>query len=326
MNAPLPLTEFPSLLHTRSGADEQRLTWTEPAIERSKQDLIVAWGSLLRKYTAESAASFIVVDQDVAYVVNVNSDLDDPNHYSQDTLNDDELGLRGTLLSFSQKYAVKVSLCICFGVEEVILSHSSRLFSSEFAVHLLSQFRSILDSRKPSAKSPHSVLNFPSQILPGPSCLHHFLKPSEKTALEFLDADWSKVSLSYNDLLGLSGSLAVIIENNGICSGDIVPLMIPESPELYISLLAILRVGACFCPISADRIASERIKFICKDISAKAVITTKELAPLFKDSNLHIIIAEISLLKYYSFEDRPVDPDGLAYCMYDLSFLADSIR
>ncbi|KAK8084210.1 Nonribosomal peptide synthetase 2 [Apiospora hydei] len=54
--------------------------------------------------------------------------------------------------------------------------------------------------------------------------------------------------------------------------------MIPQSPELYLSLLAILKCGGAFCPLNLDA-PSERIGFILGDVKASIVLTTRALAP-----------------------------------------------
>jgi amino acid adenylation domain-containing protein len=93
-------------------------------------------------------------------------------------------------------------------------------------------------------------------------------------AIDFLE-DGSSTKISYESLHVLSDAVARRIIRTlaglGHASG-IIPIFLPQCPELYIAILAILKAGKAFCPLGLDT-PPERLKFILKDLSANLVIT-----------------------------------------------------
>ncbi|KAL1967788.1 hypothetical protein VTN77DRAFT_2477 [Rasamsonia byssochlamydoides] len=134
----------------------------------------------------------------------------------------------------------------------------------------------------PSTETPQlSIANPDPRILPGPQLLHQLaLGRGQKSchAIEFLCPDESVQSLSYEDLDRLSTALAAkIIQALGRSSQSnakniVVPVLIPQSVDLYIAWLAILKAGAAFCPLGTDS-PEDRINFILKDVDAEVVVT-----------------------------------------------------
>ncbi|KAF2133554.1 hypothetical protein P153DRAFT_332464 [Dothidotthia symphoricarpi CBS 119687] len=121
-----------------------------------------------------------------------------------------------------------------------------------------------------------SILNIHPAILQGPTLLHNLVRtPSEAIAIDFLENGSKRRMMSYKTLHAMSDSLAMKIteslsrlEN----ASAVIPVLLPQSPELYVALLAILKAGKAFCPLNLD-IPEERLKFIMKDISANVIIT-----------------------------------------------------
>ena len=131
-----------------------------------------------------------------------------------------------------------------------------------------------------------SILNDPPTVLDGPQLLHELIqweKHSESCALDFSSNETRK-TYSYRDLqscvLFLQSQIqqllvACKLETNDIPIQHIIPVLLPQSPGLYVSQLAILQSGGAFCPINIDA-PKDRIKFVVSDISAKLIITTPE--------------------------------------------------
>ena len=143
-----------------------------------------------------------------------------------------------------------------------------------------------------SGERPMSIFNNPPKLLPGPGLLHELMSwhSGDAPALEFLGPEgpshpyaeklWKA---SYAELKRCVAQLATQL--HGVLSnspkGDyltgkqpIIPVLLPQSPGLYISQLATLQIGAAFCPINGDA-PKERVKFICGDVGAKVVIAMR---------------------------------------------------
>ncbi|KAH0489697.1 hypothetical protein TgHK011_010115 [Trichoderma gracile] len=171
-------------------------------------------------------------------------------------------------------------------------------------------------------KDDLSVLNQQPTELPGPDLLHHLIRePDDSIALEYLGRG-ERVSLSYRQLHDAADALA-----RRICRavGDakdhfVVPVLVHQSPHLYIALLAILKAGGAFCPLNVDA-PPDRVSFILNDVSAGVVVASSELA-----SNIPSQSAVKVLLVDADEEETSLDADSpgcrapstrdLAYVMY----------
>ncbi|KAJ5498446.1 AMP-dependent synthetase/ligase [Penicillium expansum] len=128
-----------------------------------------------------------------------------------------------------------------------------------------------------------AISNASPSTLPGPQLLHELALRglnNSNHAIEFLTADDNVRSLSYRDLDRFSSELANKIARASTTSQGVqrvVPVLLPQSVELYISWLAILKAGAAFCPLNTDA-PTDRIEFILQDVSASVVVTNDALA------------------------------------------------
>lgn len=165
-----------------------------------------------------------------------------------------------------------------------------------------------------------SICNPNPTKLPGPALLHDLIEaPRSAPALEYL-ADGERTYLSYQQFHDAADSLAKLISSahDDRDSQIVVPVLLPQSPYLYISLLAILKAGAAFCPLNIDA-PPERVKFILKDVSAKVVLATRELASKIpSESGVTVIRPDIdnSLPIQENVQHRTSVPGDLAYVMY----------
>ncbi|KAH8666874.1 amino acid adenylation domain-containing protein [Xylariales sp. PMI_506] len=179
-----------------------------------------------------------------------------------------------------------------------------------------------------------SILNPAPRLLPGPALLHELIQTCScngKPAIDYLDESGRRKSLSYDELHKLSDSLAAHIASELHKVGDapeqlIIPLMIPQSPELYISILAILKIGGAFCPLNLDA-PSERLKFIFDDVNAHVVLTTSTLEEKLPRRNESMRIISVDREAFGQIQNgkagdgtryscrTPLESD-LAYVMY----------
>ena len=131
---------------------------------------------------------------------------------------------------------------------------------------------------------PLSAINTEPKRLQGPELLHGLVSlksSSDEPAIDGLLADGTRATLSYSELHTVSDALARVIQQHfgntdSSKTSQIVPLLLRQSPDLYITQLAILKAGAAFCPLNLDA-PPERVRFILKDIEAKVLVTTKDL-------------------------------------------------
>lgn len=164
-----------------------------------------------------------------------------------------------------------------------------------------------------------SILNPRPAKLAGPNLLHELVTPPcLSKALEHLECG-VRTCYTYDDLHRHADAVASRLSRiDGYQEGQlVVPVLVEQSPTLYAVLLGILKSGGAFCPLNIDA-PPERVSFILQDVSAKAVLVSKGLAPVMPpDCPAEIIIAEDAL----EFPEEPStqrnpNSDDLAYVMY----------
>ncbi|EAW06285.1 nonribosomal siderophore peptide synthase SidC [Aspergillus clavatus NRRL 1] len=173
-----------------------------------------------------------------------------------------------------------------------------------------------------------SISNPVPRILPGPQLLHELAlggSKASKKAIDFLSADGETRSLSYETLDRLSSKLAAKVTRalapfqEQLPQNVVIPVLLPQSLDLYISCLAILKAGAAFCPLNTDT-PPERISFILRDVAANVVVTQRSLASKVPDDAALIVITTDDFEIEDSIEElslvRKCDASHLAYVMY----------
>jgi acetyl-CoA synthetase len=96
-----------------------------------------------------------------------------------------------------------------------------------------------------------------------------------KKAFIYCDSNRNE-EYTFSDLQTLSCKYANGLRSYGIEKGDRVFIFMPRSPELYISMLGIIRIGAIAGPMF-EAFMEEAVKDRLLDSGAKAVVTTPEL-------------------------------------------------
>ncbi len=212
-----------------------------------------------------------------------------------------------------------------------------------FLSQVLSQLQHIVINRAASddlfsadSAPLSSIVNPQRKVLRGPLLLHQLVQGASNStiAIDFLTSQKQRVQLSYQDLDRLSDRLAKRLKaalaghydrDDSFTHTSVVPLLIPQSPELYVSQMAILKSGAAFCPLNLD-VPTERLAFILKDVDARVVITTRACRNRFLKSEIGLDV--VSLVIDEDDEDQATDtcpsalsqvqqhPDSLAYVMY----------
>ncbi len=108
-----------------------------------------------------------------------------------------------------------------------------------------------------------------------------------KVALYFID-DAHQKQYTFNEMRLLTNKFANVLKHIGISKGDRVFVFMPRSPELYISLLGIIKIGAIAGPLF-EAFMEEAVLDRLQDSGAVAVITTPELKQRIPRGNLPLL-------------------------------------
>ncbi|MET7530313.1 amino acid adenylation domain-containing protein [Streptomyces goshikiensis] len=161
--------------------------------------------------------------------------------------------------------------------------------------------------------APHAV---PEMSWPAAFAHRARLAP-ERTALVCEDR-----VLSYGELNAAADRLARLLRARGVGAEDVVAVAVPRSPELVVSLLAVMKAGAAYLPLDADH-PRERIAYMLADSGARTVITTREAAGGLPDGPAagRLVLDDPAVAAALAAQDA-TDPgvavplDGAAYVIY----------
>lgn len=132
-------------------------------------------------------------------------------------------------------------------------------------------------------------------------------------------------SLTYSALSGLIASRMDQFQQQGISHGSRVSVCLPRSPEMVITLIAVLRLGACYIPIDPVY-PSARLKVMTEDSHSTVVIVDSLNSEAVRDWAPHnasvIIVSDLPVASVENISSPRVDAwstptsDDTAYILY----------
>ncbi|WP_163871123.1 non-ribosomal peptide synthetase, partial [Myxococcus eversor] len=130
------------------------------------------------------------------------------------------------------------------------------------------------------------------------------------------DDEW----LSYGQLDARANQLARVLSSRGVRPGDFVALLAHRTAQLPVALLAILKAGAAYLPLSPDY-PRERLAFMVRDSGARLVLSQETLVSLLPDGLDVMCLDSAShaeALSHASTEPLPSkpEPEAPAYVIY----------
>ncbi len=132
-----------------------------------------------------------------------------------------------------------------------------------------------------------------------------------KTALLFKDT-----KLSYRQLDETANQLAHYLLQQGVSRGDIIGVAVDRSPEMLITLLAILRAGAAYLPLDPDY-PHDRLSFMVTDSAAKLVIMSAAY-----QGRLSSLTTELtSEATFRAITNYPTEAPKLPFSANDLAYV-----
>ncbi|KAJ3219896.1 hypothetical protein HDU67_008425 [Dinochytrium kinnereticum] len=186
---------------------------------------------------------------------------------------------------------LQVDLC----AESLRLQWTPDLFAREYGATLIQVFIHTLGStigKPPTFSLPPSVSSpDPVRLVTDKAyLLHHLFEAQadahpDAPAIRFLkDMEHPPTLMTYRQVEERANRLsqhlrASVKERHqgvSIAPDDIIPVYLPQSPDFYVSVLAVLKSGGAFLPLSDD-MPLDRIEFIVGDVKAKAVILSSRL-------------------------------------------------
>jgi amino acid adenylation domain-containing protein len=124
--------------------------------------------------------------------------------------------------------------------------------------------------------------------------------------------------LTYADLDRRANQLARLLQAAGTGPGDILGVCLERSPDLIVSVLAILKAGAAYLPLDPGY-PTERLRFVLQDARPRLVITNTDVPDRLPGS-VPFVHLDREAAAIHTQSPDPVDvdtsADQLAYIMY----------
>lgn len=122
--------------------------------------------------------------------------------------------------------------------------------------------------------------------------------------------------LTYKELNEKANSLAYYLRENNIGKNDIVGIMVNRSLEMIISILAVLKSGACYIPIDPEY-PQDRIEYMLDNSNAKTLLSFEKLKNKVSFKNKVYVELKNDLYNYHKKNLSNInEPDDLAYIIY----------
>ncbi len=106
----------------------------------------------------------------------------------------------------------------------------------------------------------------------------------EKIALFYENADGQNLKLTFREIQELSSKMAGFLQSIGIKKGDRVAALLPKTPELIITTLAVWRLGAAYIPLFTA-FGPDAIDHRLSDSGALVVVTNAAQRPKLADTS-----------------------------------------
>lgn len=149
-----------------------------------------------------------------------------------------------------------------------------------------------------------------------PELLHSIF---ERTALTFPQnkaVHAGSRQVSYQELNQAANQLANRLIAKGIQKGDFVGILLKRSPEVYLSMLAILKAGAAYVPLDIGY-PEDRVSFILEDCGAKFLLSDEACSASFKLSCEVILVDDNS----FAIRQNDIDAPEIAITVADPAYM-----
>ena len=284
----LPLRSNPSAGISFVKYLEQRKTGILDAYDHQQ----LTFGSLLQKLKIPRDPSRIPM---VPVIFNIDMGMDNDVSFH---------GLKYQLLSNPRQYENFELFLNVAGVENDVTlewSYNTQLFKAETIERMMNQFELLLTkiNLDPNinlgdidlgndAVNTHEELNRTEATYPA-KALHYLISETASKYPGKIALCFGEQELSYRELEERSNQLAHYLIQQGVMPGNFVGVALDRSPEMVITLLAIMKAGAAYIPLDPGY-PEDRIFFILKDAAAKLLITSKNYEKKFAvpTASIHI--------------------------------------
>ncbi|AKG75333.1 acetate--CoA ligase [Salinicoccus halodurans] len=97
----------------------------------------------------------------------------------------------------------------------------------------------------------------------------------DKTALHYVNGD-ERISYTFKEVKEKTDHYARVLKENGVVKGDRVFVFLPKTPECYIAILSVIKIGAIAGPLF-EAFMEDAVRDRMNDCNASLLITDKDM-------------------------------------------------
>jgi non-ribosomal peptide synthetase component F len=220
------------------------------------------------------------------------------------------------------------------GVLSGVFVYSTDLFEEATARRLLRHFETLLagvaaDPDAPLARLPllsedearHTLvgLNETASPLPHGLCVHQLFERQAERTPDNTALVYGAERLSYRELNGRANRLARRLQKMGVGPDGVVGVSVERSPEMLVSVLAVLKAGGAYLPLDPEY-PQERLAFMLEDAGVSVLLTQQHLLDKYPARGLQVIALDRDRHTFDGESDEnptgTVSRENLAYVIY----------
>ncbi|WP_433257650.1 MupA/Atu3671 family FMN-dependent luciferase-like monooxygenase [Streptosporangium sp. CA-135522] len=147
------------------------------------------------------------------------------------------------------------------------------------------------------------------------SCVHERVAAQARLTPDAPAVHFRDRELTYAELDGAADALAARLSAVGVRGGPPVAVCVERSPEMIVSLLAVLKAGAAYLPIDTT-LPPERLSYMLQDAGVSVVVTSDAQRHRFADMPVRQVLADVDDGGPRVSDPVSVSASDLAYVIY----------
>ncbi len=155
---------------------------------------------------------------------------------------------------------------------------------------------------------------------PSNETIHGLFEKQVRSTPNQLALECEGRKLTFAEVNDAADKLAALLVQKGTSKNSVVAILLKRTPELIISILAVLKAGGCYVPIG-EELPQQRIGYLISDSKTTLLITDDRPIDIFEESFSKVEVVNVLALDYSILTplSRGVHTDSssdLAYIIY----------
>ncbi len=213
----------------------------------------------------------------------------------------------------------------------VYLEYNTEIFERSTIERLFGHLRVVLESIVKDAARPISTLsiltppeltqvdgwNATERAFPHDRCFHELVEAQVQRTPDAVAIEFDERRMTYRELERSAQALACRLQASGVAPGVLVGIFLERSPQIIVSVLAVLKCGAAYVPLDPEY-PVERTSFMMADSGASVLITQTSLKDRAPESKARVLYLDATSNEPEPTSFRRVEssPDDLIYVIY----------